>query len=507
MADLRDIGMNAAGSSGNSQSTSAGTGATQGNSKDIDEARIVDEVVIKPPSASAPAPAPAPEPARPAPPHISPPSPAPIPPTVPRAAPSAPPTSPPSIARDSLDEKPLPQTSTQPPLEEKKVVSSPAPPPPTSPQDQTPASTSHPEDFQKILKEVKLPERPVSHEAALPKQQIQYDTTLASPLTPSQHKETDQSLPTPPQAETPFKTDLKSVSSEHPSSIVAPVHTLKNDFQDIVREKKMSLVRAAALEQDKRRSPGEKYDVAGSVRKRHTFGIVFASVILALLGTAAFFGVALVMQERSGVATQQEAPSLLFAESSVPLPIENLASFDIKRLLAQARLSSNTLGSILRIIPTMSATSGETPAERPAALEEFLKAIDARATPELVRALGSEFFFGLHTVDENAPVLIIPVVSYERAFAGMLAWEKTLNADLAPVFTSVPPTVLGESGLLEERAFKDIVMRNYDVRALTDDAGTIQLYYSFPTRGLLIIAESPYSFAEILARLRAERRL
>ncbi len=50
-------------------------------------------------------------------------------------------------------------------------------------------------------------------------------------------------------------------------------------------------------------------------------------------------------------------------------------------------------------------------------------------------------------------------------------------------------------------------MRNYDVRALKDDAGQIQLYYSFPTRDILIIAESPYSFGEILSRLRADRRL
>jgi len=50
-------------------------------------------------------------------------------------------------------------------------------------------------------------------------------------------------------------------------------------------------------------------------------------------------------------------------------------------------------------------------------------------------------------------------------------------------------------------------MRNYDARALKDDAGQIQLYYSFPTRNILIIAESPYTFAEVLSRLQAERRL
>ena len=50
-------------------------------------------------------------------------------------------------------------------------------------------------------------------------------------------------------------------------------------------------------------------------------------------------------------------------------------------------------------------------------------------------------------------------------------------------------------------------MRNYDVRELTDDSGNIVLYYSFPTPNILVIAESPYSFTEILSRLQAEREL
>ena len=89
----------------------------------------------------------------------------------------------------------------------------------------------------------------------------------------------------------------------------------------------------------------------------------------------------------------------------------------------------------------------------------------------------------------------------------MLEWEDVMSSDLTPIFTPVPGTRLGGGGLIEKRQFEDLVMRNYDVRALTDDAGTIQLYYSFPTRNILIIAESPYSFAEILSRLRAERKL
>ena len=82
-----------------------------------------------------------------------------------------------------------------------------------------------------------------------------------------------------------------------------------------------------------------------------------------------------------------------------------------------------------------------------------------------------------------------------------------MNADLSPIFTAATPLIYNAEGLLVERTFEDAVMRNYDVRTLKDDSGVVQLYYSFPTRELLIISESSYSFAELLARLRAARKL
>lgn len=68
-------------------------------------------------------------------------------------------------------------------------------------------------------------------------------------------------------------------------------------------------------------------------------------------------------------------------------------------------------------------------------------------------------------------------------------------------------TTIATSGIPVQRGFQDAVMRNYDVRELTDDSGNIVLYYSFPTPNILVIAQSPYSFTEILSRLQADREL
>ena len=295
------------------------------------------------------------------------------------------------------------------------------------------------------------------------------------------------------------------------SSIVAPFRTLKNDLQNIVRVKKISLVRAAAMEEDKRRHTSDiERGEHERVRSHRAFGIVFTVILLIALGSAALFGIYVIQNERTSAPQGSIGPSILFAESTLALPTDDRSALELKRLLAQGRAASSaTLGSITRIVPTKTLTDPETgqSASTETTLEEFLIALGTRVPQELVRALAAQFFFGMHTVDENAPLFVIPVVSYEHAFAGMLAWEQTLNADLAPVFTKIPDQMIGSGGLPEKRRFEDIVMRNYDVRAQKDDAGQIELYYSFPTQRLLIIGESPYSFTEVLSRLRAERKL
>jgi hypothetical protein len=151
-------------------------------------------------------------------------------------------------------------------------------------------------------------------------------------------------------------------------------------------------------------------------------------------------------------------------------------------------------------------TADGTSQQRLATTQEFLKALGLHVSDDFYRAISDQFFFGVHTVDKNVPVLVIPVTSYDRAFAAMLAWEPQMNSDLAPAFTAVPASMAGPSGPVP-RVFQDTVMRNYDVRALKDDNNYIQLYYSFPSPNILVIAESPYSFSELLSRLQSGRKL
>jgi len=351
-------------------------------------------------------------------------------------------------------------------------------------------------DIAKILQGVKLPERrPSEHEGNT--------APAAHEISPALNSAVE--VPVAPPATPPAPPETLKVPGETP---ISTVHTLKQDLQNVVREQKISVVRAAALEQDKRHPAEFEATNTDTGSTSSVRGLVFAIILLAILGFAALAGVLFVMKSMSDTP-QQRSDSIVFAEQSFPFPLENQSSISLKATLAQARTSSSgALGSISRIVPTVptQVPTGEA-GVRAATFAEFTTAIGARPPAELMRALDDNFFFGIHTVDENAPLIVIPVASYDRAFAAMLAWEKNMNADLAPLFTGVPTLTMGTDGIATERLFSDIVMRNYDVRALKDDTGTIQLYYSFPTRDLLVIAESPYTFTELLSRLQAERRL
>ncbi|PIR84195.1 hypothetical protein COU18_00370 [Candidatus Kaiserbacteria bacterium CG10_big_fil_rev_8_21_14_0_10_51_14] len=317
----------------------------------------------------------------------------------------------------------------------------------------------------------------------------------------------------PPPVETPAErlgTMAPRSAEEKERDIVSPIHTLKNDLQNVVRDQKVSVVRAVSLEENRRaRATKESEAPVTQRRSKHTFTIIFTVVLLSLVGAGALFSVYTITSERAGTPPPQIDTSILFAEQSVLLPLSNYSPGDLKRALADARASSaGTLGSITRILPVVTITSPDSATqEAPASFSEFMRAIGAHPPDELLRALGNDFFFGIHTVDENAPLIIVPVTSYDHAFAGLLAWEDALSADLAPAFTAVPNLITDPNGIPSKRVYQDLVMRNYDVRALKDDSGEIQLYYSFPSQRMLVIAESPYSFTEILSRLQASQKL
>lgn len=297
------------------------------------------------------------------------------------------------------------------------------------------------------------------------------------------------------------------------SPLVRSLRTLKDDLQELVRTRKMSLIRAVALEGEKKvRATDTSVAEEAVARSRRNRTVKFFSILVVCFGVGALalLTVAYVQTARTTPRAASYDSSLMFAEQTLAFPLGNLTGRDIKAQLAQTRTRVNlTLGAIARIVPTLAETDPATGEnrERPAFAREFLSAIAPAAPEDLLRSLGNEFFFGIHSIDENAPLIVLPLASYQNAFAAMIAWEPTMNEDLAPLFPRVYHETIDAAGAPVLARFEDVIIRNYDVRALKDARGEIQMLYAFPTRNILIIAESSHSFVEALARLRAERRI
>ena len=455
-----------------------------------------------------------------------PPLPAPIygPPQAPVGVPLAAYVQPPALPAASVAPSPAPATSS-PPIQAQAA----SPHIPPIPPKQTIASDPVLEDnITKILNEVKIPERREAGTAT------EHPLLHGTPLTETAYRATTQ-LDTAPrtldagaialtneQNAIALETSVRPQSVEH-SSVVS-LHTMKTDLQDVVRDDKISIIRAASMEADKhpRRQPEINKGTKPS-RWRFVLLILTATLVLLGLGGTALFAVYYLKTTRP--SAQAVAPTgLLFAEQQVALPVGDQSPSSVKQNIVSIMNGQASAGAIVEIVPIVKGEEADA-RERRATLTEFLRALGTRPPDELARALADEFFFGIHMADVPSPVFVLPVSSYDHAFAGMLLWERNMNAELAGPFVRLSPykptifptevatttatttPVAVPDELLPPRIFEDLVMRNYDVRALKDDSGNIVLYYSFPTQDLLIISASPYSFSEVLSRLQAARKL
>ena len=304
-----------------------------------------------------------------------------------------------------------------------------------------------------------------------------------------------------------------------PDFIIPSVHTLRDDMKSVVRDQSMSIVRASALEEQRKQARVRTIDEMGGgapdtkpiERKRSGFGtIIIAIVVFLLLGVAVgggFWFYRLSVQAPLAIAT--DTSGLIFAEQSVSFSLSNSSPSTLKNSLASARTQSVGASAITRLIPTVSTDTsiGGTATTHSATASEFFDAIGAQIPAELMSAIGPDIFIGIHGIDGNQALIILPVTSYEHAFAGMLAWEGSMSDDLAPFFESLPTSLVASDGSVNTNTFKDVVVKNYDVRVQSDAAGNPKLLYSFPNRDLLIITSSPYTLVEALARLQAARKL
>ncbi len=310
----------------------------------------------------------------------------------------------------------------------------------------------------------------------------------------------------------PNKSQLDSTKTLANKS--AMLHTYKADVQSLVKDRKISMVRAMAIQSDKaagitNNTPSVVVKSAPSADK-HTSSmfIIIASILMLILGSTAIF-VAYSARQSKLAAIADDKSSVLLDDSIIF--VEYRAKLDVTDRLPRETLSelkkildnSNTaLGSITQIILQQRAWSPELGGETTYSLyqSEALELLGLSLSDRFIRLLGGDtsYMLGVHTADRNTPFILLTTRSYEHAFEAMLQWERVAETELSPLFNL-------EGNSSTSRTPGNVVIKNIDARVMRDESGEIRFLYSFLDESTLLITNNIHTLTEVARRYRVRK--
>ncbi len=369
-------------------------------------------------------------------------------------------------------------------------------------------------------------------------------------------QESNATLPEPPPLPPPPPVAQKEKTS------IEPLETYQSDIQKYIREKNVSNVTVAAAESDRRHPPKPKPPlhkppppkpapeftpeakvppqaytlppdvlVAPPEAFKQTEELKTGSTItrqleiflggLALIVVAGgIFAFAYIHSRALPAQTAPVAPFIAVDETKGM----SLQAGESGRVVMTAVVDAKnqvklSVGLVAQLLPTISTTTGEIPLDA----ETFLAALAPNIPPQLLRTVAPHYLLGVHSFDINQPFLIFSVDSYEGGYAGMLAWEGTMQQDLSPLFAYTPtpkvapqPTATSTAttsvastsatstsvARILSSTFVDSIIENHDARVLQDGAGDVVFLWTFLDHSTVLITTNPNTVHEIISRLK-----
>ncbi|MBX4215509.1 hypothetical protein KW797_01015 [Candidatus Parcubacteria bacterium] len=276
------------------------------------------------------------------------------------------------------------------------------------------------------------------------------------------------------------------------------VRTLERDMAAAMRDGKGSVVSVALAEQ--RRRDAKEGTNEGAPPKKRLFLIIGVGAVL--IGITAWVGYALATRPTAAEikATQNIPAPLVFVERRRAIAADN---FSQAKLIAAAKASEKNDTLRLDTIEETYFTLTAGDVTEKMTTERFMRTLGTRIPPVLVRSLGPDFMFGVHSFNGNAGFLILKTDFYENAFLGLLNWERDMAQDILPLFGT---TFGDDNRYLTLKDFKDMTVKNLDARVLTTTAGDIALIYAFPKKDTILITTSEDTFNEVVNRLNAPKK-
>jgi hypothetical protein len=344
------------------------------------------------------------------------------------------------------------------------------------------------------------------------------------PFIPQVRKDLPPAPPPPPPPPPPVRQRAPEPQPER-------IHTFTSDFQGRIDDKRANVFSVLAAEQDRGEAPREILP-----EKRTNPLPILAGVALIFLGGLGIFFAYQFATDAPPIPVVLDVPSLIFADGHMEL----LGEEPLLPKLAEAATEVIPEGTVVITYVTTSTSTETGILTTPEPGGTLVRLLGLGAPDVLLRNILPESTIGIvHAGEETRPFFILKVSSFERTFAGMLAWEPRMAEKLASIYPPYAPstelfledeipfeeatsteevasstpeeTLVGDDSVslqgldLGPDEFVDEIVRNYDVRILYDESGRVLMLYGYKDRSTLIITRDKEAFAEILNRLSSTR--
>ncbi len=320
------------------------------------------------------------------------------------------------------------------------------------------------------------------------------------------------------------------------------IRTLHSDVASSVRDNNISITKIALAQQEKNAA----LPFVAEEKNHFWSAWSIGTILLVLAGIIVLMGAVYVVMSKNVslpfTTNEPPAPTLVPVVGRITADVSRMPRAELLRtieLFVDSNYSSPIAleALILQEMTPATTTEGEIVSSlAPITLERFFERLGTRAPGRLLRAIGPDMTIGRAG---GTPFIVTLSNSYETAFAGLLEWEPFMAEDLPFIAkketsdetrgtmetpggatttttssssvdqTSTTSTSAGSSTLFSflvprsSPVWKDIIVKNKDVRALVAHDGEVLLLYAFPKDGLLIIAQTREAFMLVVDALNA----
>ena len=278
------------------------------------------------------------------------------------------------------------------------------------------------------------------------------------------------------------------------------IRTYQGDLAKIVEDKNLSATKIVIAEESKRRKLFAKV----STEAKKNSALLIVSMILLVAGISSFFLLKILSPTPVIEVQEIELGSIIYTEYQKELFFEEPSQLRLSKAVQDETTQMNLpLGTTIQLYFTQRsiAEDGKQMGKSLIAIDQLVGLLDLRLSSTLLRFLEPEFIFGFHSASQNSPFLILKTRSFEDSFPEVLKWEETILEDLSSIFIE-DNIVFSKDRLRENKyQFKDIIVKNKDVRAILDGGGKILFAYSFPDKNTLVITTNKTTLQELFDRL------